>query len=66
MTGDYTCAECGRDMIRLTGPDMSNLCPACLMLPGWFRNPELRKHIDPDHDGRELAERAPGAPPAPR
>jgi hypothetical protein len=44
-------------MIRLTGPKMCGLCAACVMLPGWFRDPALRKHIAPDHDGRELAEK---------
>lgn len=62
MTGhraeEFDCCECGR-LIRiipdlLTGP----ICAACLMMPGWFRDPEIRAVLDPEHDGRDPAEAA--------
>lgn len=52
---EFICVECGRQIVRFTAPDDAepDLCGACLTIPGWFRDPVLREHIDPDHDGRE-------------
>lgn len=51
----FTCCECGRQIIRFDehGDDPLPegevpLCAACLMLPGWCYDPELRAHIDPE------------------
>lgn len=56
MSSEFDCIECGRSIVRF-GEDerLPLLCGACMMLPGWFRDPILRERIDADHDGREPA-----------
>ena len=58
MAVDYTCCECGRAITLITSdePPEPPLCAACLMMPGWFRDPRIREILDPDHDGREAAD----------
>lgn len=53
--GEYVCVECGRTLIRFPpfGPGAIRMCGACIALPGWFRDPDLRRYIDRDHNGRE-------------
>lgn len=55
MPCEYDCCECGRHVLNFTdrAPLQPPLCAMCLGLPGWFRHPDLRATIDPDHDGRE-------------
>jgi hypothetical protein len=55
---EFDCVECGRHIVILCGerPD-PKLCAACLMLPGWFRDPRVRSILAPEHDGREVCER---------
>ena len=46
---EFDCCECGRHIIVLAGPMREPpLCAACLCLPGWVDDPELRAAIDPD------------------
>jgi hypothetical protein len=47
---DFTCVECGRFICRIVPVDTNNLCAECIWVPGWFRDPELAKIVDPDHD----------------
>jgi hypothetical protein len=55
---EFTCAECGRRVTQLCGPDdCPYLCGACLLVPGWFRSAECRRLLAPDHDGKEKFER---------
>lgn len=51
---EFDCCECGRHIIIVCGgiPEPP-LCAACMMMPGWFSNPEVRAILDPDHDGRD-------------
>ena len=54
---EFDCCECGRHIVVLGGPvSYPPLCAACLMLPGWFRKPEMRNILDPEHDGRDPAD----------
>jgi hypothetical protein len=49
---EFDCTECGRHIIQICGPDPSTrfgLCAACLALPGWYKDPELRQRLDPDY-----------------
>jgi hypothetical protein len=54
---EFRCSECGRHIIQICGPDPAttfHLCAACLALPGWHNDPELRQRLDPDGpDGPE-------------
>jgi hypothetical protein len=48
---EFQCTECGRHIIQICGPppaDHFGLCAACLMLPGWHADPELRRRLDPE------------------
>jgi len=46
---EFDCVECGRHIIRIIGePYAPALCAACIMVPGWFRDPHLRNAIDAD------------------
>jgi hypothetical protein len=55
---EFRCVECGRIISRVPPlpPGALKLCSACLMLPGWFKDAELRRRIDPDHSGWEVLE----------
>ncbi len=48
----FDCSECGRHIISICGPrpalDGSDRCAACMSMPGWFLDPELRRVLDPD------------------
>jgi len=45
---EFDCEVCGRHLKQLTG-DGSHICGACQVIPGWHKNPELRKLLI--HDG---------------
>ncbi|WP_158811229.1 hypothetical protein [Beijerinckia sp. L45] len=49
----FDCCECGRDIVVLSGDRVPEpaLCCSFLFIPGWFRDPDLRKVVDPTHDG---------------
>ena len=56
---EFDCCECGRHIIVLSSampPDI-RLCGVCQHMPGWYRFPEVRAMIDPEHDGQEIWER---------
>lgn len=59
MAAEFDCCECGRHIIAIWAatPPEPPLCAACLTIPGWFRMPEVRAALDPEHDGREVCER---------
>jgi len=46
-TQEFDCIECGRHIVMVCGPPTSR-CAACQAMPGWFRDPELARIIDPD------------------
>lgn len=56
---EFDCCECDRHVFRVPGLSEGELplCALCLAIPGWFRDPELRALLDPDHDGREKIEK---------
>ena len=42
----FTCVECGRSIIAIVWPKgQPNICAACLTVPGWFRDPQVRRII---------------------
>ncbi len=47
---EYDCCDCGRHILNFTYDAVPQppLCGACLLVPGWFDVPELRRIIDPD------------------
>jgi hypothetical protein len=56
MPREFDCCECGRHIIAIIAdsPGVAfGLCCQCLSMPGWFRDPQLRTVIDPDHDGQD-------------
>lgn len=59
MAAEFTCCECGRDVISLgeEKPPEFRLCAACLTVPGWYRCARMRAFLCADHDGREPWER---------
>ncbi len=56
----FTCCECGLPFQRSDDkrPDPL-LCIACLILPGWFGDPGLRKAFAPRHNGIEAGLKPP-------
>lgn len=56
---EFDCCECRSHIVLIAGdrPEPP-LCAMCQSLPGWFRDPQLRELLDPDHDGRDPAEDA--------
>lgn len=59
IAAEFDCVECGRHIIDCSSDVVRpvRLCGSCIHLPGWYRLPEVRKCIDPDHDGLEIWER---------
>lgn len=57
MPADFVCCECGRNITAITAdvPPDPRLCLLCTNVPGWFRHPQVRAAIDPEHDGSEPA-----------
>lgn len=53
---EFDCCECGRHIIRIIPDGTGPVCGACIFMPGWFRDPEIRAVLDPSHDGRDPAE----------
>ena len=48
-TQEFICSECGQRIVQICGPrNEFSLCAACLMLPGWYRVPELRQRLGYD------------------
>lgn len=60
MGVEFDCCECGRHLTAITAKSVPEppLCAVCVTTPGWFRHPEVRAAIDPEHDGLEAWERA--------
>lgn len=54
---EFDCLECGRHIIRFAAPEgQPKLCAMCTMMPGWFRNPDLRELLDPAFDENLIPE----------
>ena len=53
---EFDCSECRRHIVSICGPrpavDGSDRCAACMSIPGWFNEPELRRILDPDGDAQ--------------
>ena len=47
---EFDCCECGRHILSF-GAQFGDLpmCAACIMMPGWFRDPRLAELLDPEH-----------------
>jgi len=53
---EFDCNECQRHIVRFGGPvNQFHLCATCLFIPGWYKDPELRRRLDPGLD--EIDER---------
>jgi hypothetical protein len=51
MPEEFTCGDCGRTIVAIPyDTTYMHLCAACLMIPGWWKIPEIAKRIDPEHD----------------
>lgn len=50
---EFDCVECGRHIVVIAGPRSEfGLCAACICMPGWHRDPQLRRMLNPgDADG---------------
>jgi len=52
LPAEFDCIECGRHIINLGNQELQakhpNLCAACWAIPGWYNDPKLRQHLDPD------------------
>lgn len=46
---EFDCVECGRHIISIGNPSGNCRCGACISIPGWHLDPELRQQIDPDY-----------------
>jgi len=46
---NFTCSDCGRGIWQLCGPNLGDVCAACLMMPQWWLDPNLARQIDPDN-----------------
>ena len=58
MTDEFDCIECGAHVFAFGRvPREMPLCATCISMPGWFRDPQLRAILDPEHDGLEVCER---------
>jgi hypothetical protein len=44
---EYDCTECGRHIFQLGGP-LTRKCAFCTAMPGWFRDPDMAKRLDPE------------------
>lgn len=55
---EFICCECGRHIIAVALELLPEppLCGACLHVPGWFKDPQLRRALDPEHNGEEACE----------
>lgn len=51
---EFDCAECGEHIISISHSHFP-LCAKCVYMPGWFKLPEVRAILAPDHDGAEAA-----------
>ena len=50
---EFVCQECGRRIIVIAEPEpIGDICLTCRHVPGWYRDPQLRRFIDPDGTAR--------------
>lgn len=57
---EFDCSECGHHIVDVAATEETRthtLCATCIALPAWFKDAELRRILDPDHDGLEQMER---------
>lgn len=48
---EFDCCECGRHIVDVSGQGREPpLCAECLHVPGWFRDPQLARILDPNGD----------------
>jgi hypothetical protein len=45
---EFDCAECRRHIVSLCDPYRVEVCALCRWMPGWFRDPDLARRLDPD------------------
>jgi hypothetical protein len=51
ISGEFKCVECHRHIVQVAGPvNQFHLCAMCMSLPGWSKDPILRKQLDPGLD----------------
>jgi hypothetical protein len=48
---EFDCVDCGRHIIVLCGP-ASERCAACISMPGWYLDAEVRAILDPEYRRR--------------
>jgi hypothetical protein len=55
---EFICVECGMHIFRFidTDEEPDKLCGTCLHMPGWFRDPYLRRVLGGDMTVDDLPE----------
>jgi hypothetical protein len=51
---EFDCVDCGRHIVRMilfAGED-GRRCAHCMHMPGWHRDPNIAKLLDPDYEVR--------------
>lgn len=53
---EFDCVECGQHIVDIVGTCANDvkLCGRCLMLPGWYGDPRLRKYLEKDPQRRAV------------
>jgi hypothetical protein len=46
-SAEFKCRDCGRLIVQFGGP-VTEVCATCTVLPGWHRDPVLRRYFDPE------------------
>jgi hypothetical protein len=44
---EFVCCECGQSVVAFIKTNDFCLCATCIMLPGWHRDPTLRRRLGP-------------------
>lgn len=61
---EFDCLDCGCHVFSFPAGRGAVRCATCVALPGWFRDPALRRRFEPDCDWQPPAdEPATRAPP---
>ena len=45
---EFVCVECGQSVVAFIKQNDVCLCATCIMLPGWYTDPTLRRMLGPN------------------